>query len=840
MLFQHFKNRKQCVFRVNEKSDHFLTVHIHSVSHTPQDAEDGNETGNDHPGHQATMIINTDQQNEEMTVEGAQSEQSSPPEDVPSDGDTPSSPKSTPSGKSKVKKKSSHKLKKKNSTKHIKSKTVGVPPKSGKSDKSKSDKSEKSTKTKGSKHRKTNTTAPSESESLSPKPKSPKKKGKHTKSKTTMTPESSKKMKKKKSFKKAPESPRKSKAKKKSHKVKVTKPEETVVLTNVTKSLADIPSATEVESPEDLHPLGDNPSHDPSVPTLNNSSTVTIKDVPSEPVSSPVGSPSIISRGLSNESNGSHLEINMNNPSSMTSLSVSTIHSPPHSRKSTPSRSSLMGNSRPLHEEEQFLWEQLCKTEAMVKAVGDFYEGRVNAFDKMRKSMQQLHDEILNDPDALKPVEMSYYKDGTGMLTSVRPPSRSGKGTETQNGNGGNGMNGMQFNNHRNRNQGDLSNYHILDGQNQYQHVLWIFACPIGEERQALDLETRRAIQAADERAFERFVVQKKLYKEEWARLNLFNRRYLKRTPFELNVISYFLTWQAKLVQIYSGNLAVPRAMNASYYEEANQFHITISNLLSLDLSLNADLPTQHVQLEEPNHLQRDSTAPGIEPYSDDDDIVDVDNSPKDTKDTKDETQNGDEDKNEKDKLGDELNGEEDDTISPLPVAPGANAVNAQSFQFLPHQIKQDIYYKPSFGDNELKGVGFLGPILSSQYSMLTSLELTNCQLTDDDLHHMVLAWRTRVDHSPLQSLSLAENPLHDTYMDELFDVLANYLGNVMCLMLQDTQITDETALSIFNFYKLSPIAFCGEKLEFEVFNFFQFPIDSNSFSVINDIDNIR
>merc|ERR1712113_908838 len=38
--------------------------------------------------------------------------------------------------------------------------------------------------------------------------------------------------------------------------------------------------------------------------------------------------------------------------------------------------------------------------------------------------------------------------------------------------------------------------------------------------------------------------------------------------------------------------------------------------------------------------------------------------------------------------------------------------------------------------------------------------------------------------------------------MDELFDVLANYLGNVMCLMLHDTGITDETCLTILNFYK--------------------------------------
>merc|ERR1712129_512705 len=85
-------------------------------------------------------------------------------------------------------------------------------------------------------------------------------------------------------------------------------------------------------------------------------------------------------------------------------------------------------------------------------------------------------------------------------------------------------------------------------------------------------------------------------------------------------------------------------------------------------------------------------------------------------------------------------------------------------------------------------GVLFLAPILRSEFSALQCLELAKCNLCDADLSFLVRAWRQRQTQSALQMLSLAENPrLSDAFMDELFDALSAFLGNVQCLMLHET-----------------------------------------------------
>merc|ERR1712228_772756 len=206
-----------------------------------------------------------------------------------------------------------------------------------------------------------------------------------------------------------------------------------------------------------------------------------------------------------------------------------------------------------------------------------------------------------------------------------------------------------------------------------------------------LDAMTRKLIQCADEQLFNSHILNQKLYKENNGTIALNNKRFSKRSSTELNAISYFLTFQTKLIEIYN------KSMNNDYYnDDADYLNVHLSDLAVLDLSINDELD-----------------------------------------------------------------------------------------------------------NNVLRKVNFLQPIMCSEYSSLLSLELTKCNLQDNDLHSLCLEWNKRSSHSSLQILSFAENPgISDKYMHELFECLANFLGNVMCLMLHDTGITNETCTVILNFYK--------------------------------------
>eukprot|EP01083_Nonionella_stella_P190114 704262_1 len=94
----------------------------------------------------------------------------------------------------------------------------------------------------------------------------------------------------------------------------------------------------------------------------------------------------------------------------------------------------------------------------------------------------------------------------------------------------------------------------INDEADINDRVLWFLSCPLGDEHQALDKQTRTLIQNADEPLFYEYIVDNKLYREKNGIINLYNKRFLKRTPFERNVISYFLTFQNKLIEIYNNS----------------------------------------------------------------------------------------------------------------------------------------------------------------------------------------------------------------------------------------------------------------------------------------------
>eukprot|EP01083_Nonionella_stella_P294728 1001768_1 len=379
---------------------------------------------------------------------------------------------------------------------------------------------------------------------------------------------------------------------------------------------------------------------------------------------------------------------------------------------------------RGLNQEEQFLWNELCKTEAMVQYIGKgidgVYEGRMNISDKVIKTVKQIGED---GTDNGQQREMIYSVDGMGSIRSKSTHNKQGHADDS-----------------------------VLDHAGAYNRVLWYLSCPLGDEHQALDKETRTLIQNADEPLFYDYIMDNKLYREKNGVINLYNKRFLKRTPFERNVISYFLTFQNKLVEIYNNTAYEDKQLIDYYSDEKDAFYLIVSNLLILDIAMNADVPTNAV-----------ICAP-------DDD------------------------------RGDQVSPEFQDKLSPLPTM--ANSIStSQSFPQTTLVI-DDNYYCRSFGGNTT-GVLFLVPILRSEYSSLISLQLSKCDLNDEDVKTMCTYWRQRVTHSPLEILSLAENKkITDDYMDELFDVIANYLGNVMCLMLYETGITDETCLTILNFYK--------------------------------------
>ncbi len=98
---------------------------------------------------------------------------------------------------------------------------------------------------------------------------------------------------------------------------------------------------------------------------------------------------------------------------------------------------------RILNENEELFWDELCKTEAMVKYMdNNTYEGRINISKKITKTI--------------------------------------GNTKQTNN------------------------NINIIGNT---KRVLWIFVCKIGFERQELDLETRKLIEASDEILFYKYII---------------------------------------------------------------------------------------------------------------------------------------------------------------------------------------------------------------------------------------------------------------------------------------------------------------------------------------------
>jgi len=316
--------------------------------------------------------------------------------------------------------------------------------------------------------------------------------------------------------------------------------------------------------------------------------------------------------------------------------------------------------------EQQLLWNELLKAEAMVQHVDEQYECRLDLSRKMQYSMRQLTSSSSSSESAQTHTSaaIGYHKDGT---TS------------------------MQMSEDRD------TTVDILDDAQKYRHTLWLYACDLGDERQALDEETRTLVQCGDEQLFYTHIMDEQLYKENGT-IHLCNGGFLRASSLQLRAISYFLMFQHKLQHIYT-----PHSVDDL---EENSFFLVVTNLTHLNIANNDD-------------TRRSSK-------------------------------------------------------------PEADTRSSSSFV----------------------GLSFLR-ILSSEFSQLLALELTQCGLTDSDVEQMCSAWCTRQSHSSLQSLSLAENAcITDDCMAVLFTTVANYLGNLLCLMLHETGITDKTCELIFKFYK--------------------------------------
>merc|ERR1712151_1342974 len=108
---------------------------------------------------------------------------------------------------------------------------------------------------------------------------------------------------------------------------------------------------------------------------------------------------------------------------------------------------SYESKERKLNAEETFFWNELCKTEAMVKYAGlsQVYEGRIDILDKMMANVTQIYD-IESEAKDEKTQSIRFYKDGTGMLSQMK---------------------------NSNAQQQVQKDYHILDGNSAYNHVLW-------------------------------------------------------------------------------------------------------------------------------------------------------------------------------------------------------------------------------------------------------------------------------------------------------------------------------------------------------------------------------
>eukprot|EP01084_Bolivina_argentea_P088851 160415_1 len=321
-------------------------------------------------------------------------------------------------------------------------------------------------------------------------------------------------------------------------------------------------------------------------------------------------------------------DININPKQNMVSNSVTDIYIQNNLGDIINENNEFEFKERILNENEELLWDELCKLEAMGKYLdNNIYSGRTNISEKMRNTIGNIN---IN-------MKLKEFKN----INIITPP-----------------------------------------------RVLWIFA----NEKQKLDLETRKLICKSDEKLFYELIASNNnLYIENIGKINLYNGGFNECNKFELNIIFYFLKYQNKLIELFEKNGDEIYDNNGNTVDD---FYLVLNNLLLFDLSTN------------------------------------------------------------------------------------------------------------NIGINN--NILWINSIISSKYNNLISLELTNCNLTDLDLHLFCESISCqRVTHSSLQILSFADNiGITDAYMDELFEILGNYLGNIVCLILYDTSISDETCLTILNFYK--------------------------------------